>query len=275
VLTPIDPDLTSLLSPPNHKKQKLLTARRAAAPGAAGRPSPSSRPLAVAPKAVRLSFPLCTNISLSLSTQRRPSNTFTSHLQQPPQPNPKNQPKQKQKQLLDFFKPKKAAPPPPPKRVIRPTVTPPPSFAIPATLAALSLTSGLVGHNGGAAGLFGVLGAFLAIQATRVRFVFDDEALEVVISGKQPGDDGAATENAFVGGRNRWPYESFVNWEFWWPGFPVLVYFKETQTKPEGQIHFFPIIFDGGELYKVMKERCGPSVGSGGKGDDEEEDDDE
>lgn len=25
--------------------------------------------------------------------------------------------------------------------------------------------------------------------------------------------------------------------EFWWPGFPVLVYFKETQTKPEGQIH--------------------------------------
>lgn len=25
----------------------------------------------------------------------------------------------------------------------------------------------------------------------------------------------------------------------------VLVYFKETQTRPEGQIHFFPIIFNG------------------------------
>ena len=24
--------------------------------------------------------------------------------------------------------------------------------------------------------------------------------------------------------------------EFWWPGFPVLVYFKESQTKPEGQV---------------------------------------
>jgi len=38
-------------------------------------------------------------------------------------------------------------------------------------------------------------------------------------------------------------YSTFVNWEFWWPNFPILVYFKETQTKPEGQIHFFPIIF--------------------------------
>jgi hypothetical protein len=73
-------------------------------------------------------------------------------------------------------------------------------------------------------------------------------------------------ENAFVGGKNRWKYvtcfsfntfatielknmficcrySTFVNWEFWWPNFPILVYFKETQTKPEGQIHFFPIIF--------------------------------
>lgn len=38
-------------------------------------------------------------------------------------------------------------------------------------------------------------------------------------------------------------YSTFVNWELWWPNFPVLVYFKETQTKPEGQIHFFPVIF--------------------------------
>ena len=38
-------------------------------------------------------------------------------------------------------------------------------------------------------------------------------------------------------------YSTFVNWEFWWPNFPILVYFKESQTKPEGQIHFFPIIF--------------------------------
>jgi hypothetical protein len=45
--------------------------------------------------------------------------------------------------------------------------------------------------------------------------------LQVVV-GKQQEQ----TDNAFVGGRNRWAYSSFVNWEFWWPGFPVLVYFK-------------------------------------------------
>ncbi len=43
-----------------------------------------------------------------------------------------------------------------------------------------------------------------------------------VVVGKQQEE----TENAFVGGANRWRYDTFVNWEFWWPGFPVLVYFK-------------------------------------------------
>jgi hypothetical protein len=83
------------------------------------------------------------------------------------------------------------------------------------------------------------------------RFVFDDEALEVVIAGKEEQE----TENKFVGGRNRWTYDTFINWELWWPAFPVLVYFKESQTKPEGQIHFFPVIFNGKELYDVMLER--------------------
>lgn len=40
------------------------------------------------------------------------------------------------------------------------------------------------------------------------------------------GPAAQESKNAFVGGRNRWAYASFVNWEFWWPGFPVLVYFK-------------------------------------------------
>lgn len=51
------------------------------------------------------------------------------------------------------------------------------------------------------------------------RFTFDDEALEIYRAGEE-------TENIVVGGRNRWTYDSFVNWEFWWPNFPVLVYFK-------------------------------------------------
>lgn len=50
-------------------------------------------------------------------------------------------------------------------------------------------------------------------------FVFDDEALEI----KKRGEE---SENVLVGGKNRWPYSTFINWEFWWPAFPVLVYFK-------------------------------------------------
>lgn len=36
----------------------------------------------------------------------------------------------------------------------------------------------------------------------------------------------AETENVVVGGLNRWPYETFINWEMWFPAFPVLFYFK-------------------------------------------------
>ncbi|CAI5469066.1 unnamed protein product [Closterium sp. Yama58-4] len=110
-----------------------------------------------------------------------------------------------------------------------------------------------------AAAPIGLLGALLAFQTTRVRFVFGEEALEVRI-GQQLESSG---ENVFVGGENKWWYDTFVNWEFWWPSFPVLVYFKETQTRPEGQVHFFPIIANGKQLYDVMVERCGPSKGSG------------
>jgi hypothetical protein len=86
--------------------------------------------------------------------------------------------------------------------------------------------------------------------------------LQEVVLGE---DESKDTENVFVGGKNKWKFSSFVNWEFWWPSFPVLVYFKETQTKPEGQIHFFPIIFDGKTLYDTMVERCGPTQTSGRK----------
>lgn len=89
--------------------------------------------------------------------------------------------------------------------------------------------------------------------------MFERDALEVRVGAA----DGAQTDNAFVGGRNRWAYSTFVNWEiFPSPSLPVLVYFKETQTKPEGQIHFFPVIFDFKTLYAVMRARCGRSMNS-------------
>ncbi|XP_057805477.1 uncharacterized protein LOC131020579 [Salvia miltiorrhiza] len=139
-------------------------------------------------------------------------------------------------------------------------VIPDPDYRIPVVL--FGMAGGLVyADNLVAAVPVGLLGLLLLVQATRVRFVFDKDALEVKV-GDQLKDSG---ENVFVGGENRWKYSTFVNWELWWPSFPILVYFKETQTKPEGQIHFFPVIFNGKQLYNALVERCGPSKTSGPK----------
>lgn len=88
----------------------------------------------------------------------------------------------------------------------RETVVPAPSYNIPASLAGLAVFSHVVLSNDGIAGGCAVLGSFLAFQASRVKFVFDDEALEVVI-----GENNAESENKFVGGRNRWAYKTFTN----------------------------------------------------------------
>ncbi|KAG9159277.1 hypothetical protein Leryth_026445 [Lithospermum erythrorhizon] len=140
------------------------------------------------------------------------------------------------------------------------TIVPEPDYRIP--IVVLGFAGGLgYADNLIAAAPVGLLGLLLLFQTTRVRFVFDDEALEVKV-GEQLEESG---ENVFVGGKNRWKYSSFVNWELWWPNFPILVYFKEMQTKPEGQVHFFPVIFNGKQLYDVMVERCGTSQTSGPK----------
>jgi hypothetical protein len=86
------------------------------------------------------------------------------------------------------------------------TVVPAPSYNIPASLAGMALFSHVALANDGIAGVCAVLGSFLAFQASRVKFVFDDEALEVVI-----GENNAESENKFVGGRNRWAYKTFTN----------------------------------------------------------------
>ena len=40
---------------------------------------------------------------------------------------------------------------------------------------------------------------------------------------------------------------------------------QETQTKPEGQVHFFIVLSDGKKVYETMLERCGPTQNSGRK----------
>ncbi|KZV29594.1 nudix hydrolase 20, chloroplastic-like [Dorcoceras hygrometricum] len=133
------------------------------------------------------------------------------------------------------------------KKVRKGTIIPEPDYRIPTVL--LGAGGGFIVSNNLATAIpIGLLGLLLLIQEVKI--------------GDQLEESG---ENVFVGGKNRWKYSTFVNWELWWPSFPILVYFKETQTKPEGQIHFFPVIFNGKQLYDVMVERCGPSKTSGPK----------
>ena len=124
-----------------------------------------------------------------------------------------------------------------------------------------ALVSGILtfGANNVAAGIpVGLIAALLLFQTGRVRFAFDAEALEVLVSKK--GDELAKSRDNFVvGGRNRWKYSTVQKW-FFIPSkdFPILVYFKENQTSDKGQIHFFPVIMDGRKLYDTMMSKIGP-----------------
>ena len=105
---------------------------------------------------------------------------------------------------------------------------------------------------------------FLLIQTSRVRFVFDETSFSLQTAKPFSNDLQSSGENVVVGGENRWPYPSFVNYDFFPSAFPILVYFKETNTPEDkweegpgqldkvggGQVHFFPAIAD----VKVLKE---------------------
>lgn len=110
--------------------------------------------------------------------------------------------------------------------------------------------------GGVSAGLL-LFGGFLAFQTTNLRFQFSETHFSLVTAEKRE-----LGENIVVGGENSWRYDSFVNWDFL-PNenFPILVYFKETQTAKEkwvdapivvdsipGQAHFFPAIANVKEL---------------------------
>ncbi|KAG8085511.1 hypothetical protein GUJ93_ZPchr0010g8889 [Zizania palustris] len=144
------------------------------------------------------------------------------------------------------------------KSKTRETVVPNPDYRLPIAILGISGAFAYA-DNLLAAAPVGLLGLLLLFQTTRVRFVFDDESLEVKV-GDQLQESG---ENVFVGGKNRWKYSTFVNWELWWPQFPILVYFKETQTKPEGQIHFFPVILRAKAT--TVLGRSTPATAGGGR----------
>ena len=90
-----------------------------------------------------------------------------------------------------------------------------------------------------------VVGGFLTMQTARLRFRFTSSAIDVLrVRGlSDTGSESGKTVDveADVGGAGGamretsravgpWKFSKIVNWDFWWPGFPVLAYFKETQV---------------------------------------------
>ena len=108
--------------------------------------------------------------------------------------------------------------------------------------------------------LFTIISLFFAFQTTTLRFGFDDDSFSLVKSNGEP-----LQENVVVGGENKWKYTSFTNYDYLPSSkFPILVYFRETQTpianreeidvaalqvdNLEGQVHYFPAIANTKQL---------------------------
>ena len=126
---------------------------------------------------------------------------------------------------------------------------------------------------GAGAIVFTLLGGFFGYQTSQLSFKFDEDSFSLV-----KNDGSSMGENVVVGGENDWKYSSFVNYAFL-PSedFPILVYFKETQTPRDawvevpivvdsldGQAHFFPAIARSDVLRAGFKKYVGDAASTKG-----------
>jgi len=133
----------------------------------------------------------------------------------------------------------------------------------------------LIGIFGG--GFHILFATLLWVQTSRVRCVFEKDAFEFynVQGPRLDYENGKAQlvrkpDNYVSGTRNRWKYDTIINYGFF-PSeeFPVICYFKETET-PEwkwnrwfagfdsygnGQPHFFPGICNVKKFKEQMELR--------------------
>ena len=151
-----------------------------------------------------------------------------------------------------------------------PTVITPSSYNVAGGFVLSSLGLVFLFHNYIFGVIVGLIGLFIGRQTGKVRFVFDSDSMEILISKTTDGSEGETIDNLVksrdnfaVGGRNRWTYSSFTDW-FFIPSrsFPILMYFNENQTNAnagKGQLHLFPVVMDASVLNDLLVERVGPS----------------
>lgn len=81
----------------------------------------------------------------------------------------------------------------------------------------------------------GLFGVFLLIQSQQLRLEFDGTAL-VVRRREQE--------------LRHFPYSDWLDWKVFWPGLPVLFYFRERHS-----IHLLPMLFDADTLRDQLSRR--------------------
>lgn len=82
-----------------------------------------------------------------------------------------------------------------------------------------------------------LFGLFLLLQAVLLRLEFSADALLVW------------RQQSLL---RRFPYEAWLGWRLFWPGLPMLFYFRERQS-----IHLLPVLFDAATLQAQLEQRLG------------------
>jgi hypothetical protein len=118
-------------------------------------------------------------------------------------------------------------------------VTLAPRFGVPVGVVLLGLAAlGLLPLWSGALWLaltVSLFGLFLLLQTLLLRLEFNGEALLVW------------RQQTLL---RRFPYAEWLGWRLFWPGVPVLFYFRERQS-----IHLLPVLFDAATLRSQLEER--------------------
>jgi len=80
-----------------------------------------------------------------------------------------------------------------------------------------------------------LFGLFLLLQSALLRLAFSDDALLVW------------RQETLL---RRFPYSEWLGWKLFWPGVPVLFYFREQNS-----IHLLPVLFDATVLRQQLATR--------------------
>lgn len=112
-----------------------------------------------------------------------------------------------------------------------------PDYRVAVGLAGMGLAVGFWSWPTGLA--LGTMAAFLGWQTNVLRLTFTDTAV-VLTRNDQP--------------LREFPYQDWQDWYLFWPGLPVILFFREVHS-----IHFVPVLFDPAALSRYLAHYCPPT----------------